>query len=148
MLLIGIVGLLLAGCLHPDVTSITILRSQAVCAAPLTIAPVQIPRRSSLACSVSACCQHALHPASVRCDMVLHKAFRARRLPTKSIGGEVRHGVTSDVSRERRLKHEMQHLTSKGSADRRRGESSRSQPGACPAPSPAAQWPPARGSPA
>ena len=34
-------------------------------------------------------------PAAVRCDMVLHQAFRARRARQNGIGGEVRHGVTS-----------------------------------------------------
>ena len=41
-----------------------------------------------------------LHPAAVRCDMVLHRAFRARRVRKTGIGGEVRHGVTSGVSCE------------------------------------------------
>ena len=40
----------------------------------------------------------ALHPAAVRCDMVLHQAVRARRVRKTGIGGEVRHGVTSAVS--------------------------------------------------
>ena len=32
--------------------------------------------------------------------MVLHQAFRAKHVRTNGIGGEVRHGVTSGVSRE------------------------------------------------
>ena len=32
--------------------------------------------------------------------MMLHRAFRARRVQTNGIGGEVRHGVTSGVSCE------------------------------------------------
>ena len=44
-----------------------------------------------------------VHPAAVRCDMVLHQAFRARRVRKNGIGGEVRHGVTSDVSCETSL---------------------------------------------
>ena len=39
-------------------------------------------------------------PAAVRCDIVLHQAFRARSVRRNGIGGEVRHGVTSGVSRE------------------------------------------------
>jgi hypothetical protein len=38
--------------------------------------------------------------AAVRCDMVLHRAFRARHPLKNGFGGEVRHGVTSSVSRE------------------------------------------------
>ena len=45
-----------------------------------------------------------IHPAAVRCDMVLHQAFRARHVRTNSIGGAVRHGVTSGVSCETSLK--------------------------------------------
>ena len=41
-----------------------------------------------------------LRPAAVRCDMVLHQAFRARHVRQNSIGGEVQHGVTSGVSCE------------------------------------------------
>ena len=41
-----------------------------------------------------------IHPAAVRCDMVLHQAFRAGRVRKNGIGGEVRHGVTSGVSGE------------------------------------------------
>ena len=41
-----------------------------------------------------------LHPAAVRCDMVLRQAFRGRRVRKNGIGGEVRHGVTSDTSCE------------------------------------------------
>ena len=52
-----------------------------------------------------------VHPAAVRCDMVLHQAFRARHLRTKGIGGEVRRGVTSGVSRETSSnKHVTPHL--------------------------------------
>ena len=40
-----------------------------------------------------------VHPAAVRCDMVLHRALRARRLRKTGFGGEVRHGVTSGVKR-------------------------------------------------
>ena len=39
-----------------------------------------------------------VHPAAARCDMVLHKAFRARSVRKTGIGGEVRHVVTSGVS--------------------------------------------------
>ena len=46
-----------------------------------------------------------LHPATGRCDMVLHRAFRARHVRNNGIGGEVRHGVTSGVSRETSLKN-------------------------------------------
>ena len=42
-------------------------------------------------------------PAAVRCDMVLHQAFRARHVRKIGIGGEVRHGVTSSVSCETSL---------------------------------------------
>ena len=62
------------------------------------------------ACSMHACmhaCMHtqversrALHCAVVRCDLVLHQAFRMRHLRNKDFGGEVRHGVTSGVSRK------------------------------------------------
>ena len=51
-------------------------------------------------------CRHAerprvlLHPAAVRCDMVLHQVFRGGRVRKNGIGGEVRHGVTSGVSCE------------------------------------------------
>ena len=41
-----------------------------------------------------------IHPAAVRCDMVSHRAFRARRGRKTGVGGEVRHGVTSGVSCE------------------------------------------------
>ena len=41
-----------------------------------------------------------LHPAAVRCAMVLHQAFRARHVRKTGIGGEVRHGVTSGASCE------------------------------------------------
>ena len=42
-----------------------------------------------------------IHPAAVRCDMVLHRALRARRVRKTGIGGEVRHGVTSGASCEK-----------------------------------------------
>ena len=45
------------------------------------------------------------HCAEVRRDMVLHQAFRARHLRTTGFGGEVRHGVTSGVSRETSLNY-------------------------------------------
>ena len=55
-----------------------------------------------------------LHPAAVRCDMVLHRAFGARHLlgnKNNGIGGEVRHGVTSGVSCETSSKkHVTPHL--------------------------------------
>ena len=35
---------------------------------------------------------HFVHPAAVRCDMVLHRAFCARHVRKDGIGGEVRHG--------------------------------------------------------
>ena len=42
-----------------------------------------------------------VHPAAVRCDMVLRqKAFRARRVRKTGIGGEARHGVTPGFPRE------------------------------------------------
>ena len=44
-----------------------------------------------------------LQPAAVRCDMVLHRACRARHVRQNGIGGEVRHGVTSGVSCETSL---------------------------------------------
>ena len=45
-----------------------------------------------------------VHPEAVRCDMVSHRALRARRVCEKiSIGGEVRRGVTSGISRETSL---------------------------------------------
>ena len=46
-----------------------------------------------------------LRPAAVRCDMVLHRAFRARHVITNKTpcGGEVRHGATSGVSYETSL---------------------------------------------
>ena len=51
------------------------------------------------------------HPTAVRCDMVSHQAFRARRVRTTGIGGEVRHGVTSGVLCETSLnKHVTPHL--------------------------------------
>ena len=34
-----------------------------------------------------------VHPAAVRCDMVLHQAFRARHVRKTGIGGEVRRVV-------------------------------------------------------
>ena len=43
------------------------------------------------------------HPAAVRCDMVLHQDFRARLVRRNGIGGEVRHAITSGVSRETSL---------------------------------------------
>ena len=54
-------------------------------------------------------------PAAVRCDMVLHRAFRARhvRKNEPGISGEVRHGVTSGVSCQTSLN--TKHLTSTGS---------------------------------
>ena len=48
-------------------------------------------------------CQKEAQPAAVRCDMVLHQAFRARLARKSGIGGEVRHGVTSGVSCETSL---------------------------------------------
>ena len=52
-----------------------------------------------------------IHPAAVRCEMVLHQAFRARRVRKNGIGGEVRCGVTSGVSCETSLnKHVTPHL--------------------------------------
>ena len=52
-----------------------------------------------------------LHPAAVRCDMVLHQACHARRERKHTIGGEVRHGATSGVSCETALnKHVTPHL--------------------------------------
>ena len=45
----------------------------------------------------------ALQHAAVRCETVLCRAFRARRVRTSGIGGEVRHGVTSGVSCETSL---------------------------------------------
>ena len=44
-----------------------------------------------------------LHPAAVRCDMVLHQAFRARRVRDAGVGGKVRHVVTSGASCETSL---------------------------------------------
>ena len=41
-----------------------------------------------------------VHPAAVRCDMVLHQAFCAKLVRKTGIGSEVRHGVTSGVSCE------------------------------------------------
>ena len=41
----------------------------------------------------SAAWQPLLHPAAVRCDMVLHQVFRARSVRKNDIGGEARHGV-------------------------------------------------------
>ena len=46
----------------------------------------------------------SLHPAAVRCDMALHQALRARRERRNGIGAEVRHDVTSGVSRETSLR--------------------------------------------
>ena len=43
---------------------------------------------------------YQLQPAAVRCDMVLHRVFRARHVRKTGIGGEVRHGVASGVSLE------------------------------------------------
>ena len=40
----------------------------------------------------------ALQRHTVRCDMVLHQAFRARGIRRNDIGGELRHGVTQGVS--------------------------------------------------
>ena len=52
-----------------------------------------------------------LLPAATRCEMVLHQALRARHVRKNGIGGEVRHGVTSGVSRETSLnKHVTPHL--------------------------------------
>ena len=52
-----------------------------------------------------------LHPAAVRCDVVLRQAVRARRVRKTGIGGEVRHGVTSGVSCEASSnKHVTPHL--------------------------------------
>ena len=48
---------------------------------------------------------------AVRCDMVLHQAFRARRVRKTGIGGEVRHAVASGVSCETSLnKYVTPHL--------------------------------------
>ena len=48
---------------------------------------------------------------TVRRDMVSRQLFRAGRVRKAGIGGEVRHGVTSDVSREASLnRHETPHL--------------------------------------
>ena len=55
-------------------------------------------------------CHATLHPAAVRCDMVLHRVFRARCLRTNVSGGEVRHGVTSGVSRETSNRYVAPHL--------------------------------------
>ena len=41
-----------------------------------------------------------VHPAAVRCDVVLHRAFRARGMRQTGIGGEVRHDVASGVAYE------------------------------------------------
>ena len=41
-----------------------------------------------------------IHSVAERCDMVLPHAFRARHLRNTGFGSEVRHGVTSSVSRE------------------------------------------------
>ena len=57
-----------------------------------------------------------LHPAAVRCDMVVHQAFRSRRVRKTGIGGEVRHGVTSGVSRET---SSNKHVTSQFHRDHR-----------------------------
>ena len=52
-----------------------------------------------------------VHPAAVMCDMVLHLAFRARRVRKTGIGSEVRHGVTSGISCETSLsRHVTPHL--------------------------------------
>ena len=45
-------------------------------------------------------------PAAVRRDMVLHQAFRTRRVRKPGIGGQVRHGVASGVSCETSLNTE------------------------------------------
>ena len=42
----------------------------------------------------------SVHPAAVRCDMVLHQVFSARRVRKSGSGGELRHGVASGVSCE------------------------------------------------
>ena len=50
-------------------------------------------------------------PAAVSCDMLLHRAFRARHVRNHGICCEVRHGVTSGVSCETSLnKHVIPHL--------------------------------------
>ena len=49
-----------------------------------------------------------IHTAAVRCDMVFHQAFCARRVRNNGIGGKVRHGVTSGASCETCLN---QHVT-------------------------------------
>ena len=50
---------------------------------------------------------NALHsvllPAAVRCDMVLHQAFRARDVQQNGIDSEARHAFTSGVLRETSL---------------------------------------------
>ena len=52
-----------------------------------------------------------LRPAAVRCDMVLHRALRARRVRKTGIGREVWHGVASGASCETSLnKHVTPHL--------------------------------------
>ena len=51
---------------------------------------------------------HIHHLAAMRCDMVLHRAFRARLVRRNGIGGDVRHGVHR-VFCARHLKHEMFH---------------------------------------
>ena len=57
------------------------------------------------------CCGYVLHPVVVRCDMVLHQAFRARLVRKTGIGGEVRHGLNSGVLCETCLnKHVTPHL--------------------------------------
>ena len=48
--------------------------------------------------------ESSAHPAAMRCDTVLHQAFRARRVRKTGSGGEVRHGVTS-AFRARHPKH-------------------------------------------
>ena len=52
-------------------------------------------------------CNKHVHPAAVRCDMVLHQAFRARHVRKTGIGGEVRRGVKSGVSRTEDTVHLM-----------------------------------------
>ena len=44
-------------------------------------------------------------PAAVRCDMVLHRAFLVIHVRNNSIGGEVRHGVTSGFNRNHNHNH-------------------------------------------
>ena len=78
-------------------------------------APACRQKASLLAGRAVVSCTRTRHwyllPAAVRCDMVLHRVLVARDIRTYNIGGEVRHGVTSGVSRETSLnKHVTPHL--------------------------------------